>query len=420
MEITTKAISNKPYASTNNQEQEMLDMALARIRQLSAHEIGHTLGFAHNFAASVNNKASVMDYPHPTFELNEGAITYNAAYANGIGEWDKISTAFAYGEGSIEERTAILNKALMDGFKNMGDSDARPPGGASTNAHLWDNGNDAVAELARILTVRQVAMNQFSIDNIKEGEAINTLEDLFVPIYLMHRYQVEAAVKSVAGIDYHLATKGDGGNPATTLAKEKQVAALKILLKTLSPAELAIPKKQLSLFPPRPSWTKSRENFKGNTGIAFDALGVTNMNASYTLNLLLHPQRASRLYQQKLIDTEQLGLVETLVLSLAASLYQSLPVDDYHSGIHTNMNYIVLDRLMSLAQSDDILPQIKSIVESKLREVQTSLNKTKNKTIANLSYQRLIQDYFKDPKKITPYTIPNLPDGSPIGSNCEG
>lgn len=416
--MIAKAISNKPYASTNNQEQEMLNMALARIRQLSAHEIGHTLGFQHNFAASVNDKASVMDYPHPTFELNGNEITYNAAYATGIGEWDKIAVAFAYGAGSKSERVTMLNTALKDGFKNMSDNDARIPGGASNTAHLWDNGSDATAELERILTVRQVAMNQFSIDNIKEGEAINTLEDLFVPVYFMHRYQIEAAVKSVAGIDYHLATKGDGGKAANVLPKEEQLSALNVLLKSISATELAIPKTQLSLFPPRSSWTKSNENFTGNTGIGFDALSATNMIASFTLKLLLHPQRISRLYQQKVINNEQLGLEETLDLLFAASLYRAESTDSYYQSIQENTSYVVLDLLMSLSQSDHILPQIKSIIENKLKEVQASLDKTKSKTVFNLGCQQRIHNYFKNPKDIKPYMIHDLPMGSPIGCFC--
>jgi hypothetical protein len=416
--MIAKAISNKPYASGNNQEQEMLDMALARIRQLSAHEIGHTLGFQHNFAASVNDKASVMDYPHPTFKLEDGAITYDAAYATGIGAWDKIATAFAYSDGNESERIALLNKALADGFKNMDDSDARPSGGASNTGHLWDNGVDATAELERILSVRQVAMSQFSIDNIKEGEAINTLEDLFVPLYFMHRYQIEAAVKSVAGIDYHHATKGDGGKPASTLPKAEQLAALNVLLKSISPEELAIPKTQLKLFPPRSDWTKNRENFKGNTGIAFDALSATNMNASFTLTLILHPQRVSRLYQQKVLDNEQLGIEETLDRILATSFYQSMPSDSYYRSIQENTNYIVLDRLMSLSQSNQVLAQIKSIVNSKLKEVQSSLIKSKVKTDFNMGCQQLITDHFKNPKAIQPLVIPDLPMGSPIGSFC--
>jgi hypothetical protein len=418
--MIAKAISNKPYASTSNQEQVMLDMALARIRQLSAHEIGHTLGFQHNFAASVNNKASVMDYPHPTFELNEDVITFNAAYATDIGDWDKIATTFAYGEGSKAERNALLNKALKDGFKNMSDYDAREPGGASNTGHLWDNGSDATIELKRVLEIRKVAMNQFSIDNIKQGEAITNLEDLFVPIYFMHRYQIEAAVKSVAGIDYHYATKGDGGKMANSLPKSEQNAALNTLLKTITPSELAIPKTQLALFPPRPSWTKSNENFTGNTGIAFDALSVANTNASFTLNLLLHPQRISRLYQQNVLDNEQLGLEETLNLILANSLYLSLPDNRYYQSIRQNTSYIVLDLLMRLAQSEHILPQIKSIVENKLKEVQRSLAKTKNKTVFDLGCEQRMRNYFKNPKEIQPYTIPDLPMGSPIGSYCGG
>ncbi|MEL0301360.1 MAG: DUF5117 domain-containing protein, partial [Flavobacteriaceae bacterium] len=67
--MIAQALTNQPYANGDDQDNPMLGMALARIRQLSAHEIGHTLGFTHNFAASVKDRASVMDYPHPTLAI---------------------------------------------------------------------------------------------------------------------------------------------------------------------------------------------------------------------------------------------------------------------------------------------------------------------------------------------------------------
>ncbi len=418
--MIAKAISNRPYADGNGREQEqmMLEMALARIRQLSAHEIGHTLGFQHNFAASVNKRASVMDYPHPLFELEEGEISYDAAYASGIGAWDKIATAYAYGDGSHAERVAILNTALKEGFKNLSDMDV-VPGGASNNAHRWDNGSDAVAELEHIMAVREVAMKQFSIDNIQEGEAINSLEDLFVPIYLMHRYQIEAAVKCVAGMEYHYATKGDGGAPAKILPKADQLSALSTILKSISPSELAIPKSQLSLFPPRSSWTKTRENFTGQTGLAFDAIGAAGMNASFTLKLLLHPQRVSRLYQQHVLDDKQLGLEETLDLLLASTVYDASGGNSYYESIQQNTSYIIIDLFMSLSQSSQVLPQVQGVFESKLTELQAYFASKKVKSVFDQACQRRIENFFLNPGHVKPYTVPELPMGSPIGSYCE-
>ena len=416
--LIAKAISNKPYASGNSHEQDMLNMAIARIRQLSAHEIGHTLGFQHNFAASVNDKASVMDYPHPTFTLVDGEISFADAYATGIGAWDKIATAFAYGDGNHDERSAQLNAALSAGYKNMNDDDARSPGSANIHAHLWDNGANTVDELERIMAVRRVALAQFSIDNIPNGEPVNTLEDLFVPIYLLHRYQVEAAVKTIGGLDYHYAVKGDGGTDPTVVEHTEQLRALRAVLNTLSPAELAIPKEKLNLFPPRATWTRTRENFKGKTNVAFDPVSAANMNAANTLRLLLHPARVTRLHQQHAIDPDLLSLNETLHELVDATLNTAPTNDPYMDAIAAGRNAIVLEKLMMLAQTDGLLPQVKAIVEGFLHAHKNELEERKRRTVQDEAYLRMITDYFAAPDAYQPQPIPALPDGSPIGSEC--
>ncbi|MAO18785.1 MAG: peptidase, partial [Muricauda sp.] len=213
--MIAQALMNKPFEERDDNYQPMLELALARIRQLSAHEIGHTLGFTHNFAASTNDRASVMDYPHPQFVLEGGEISFKNAYDTGIGEWDKVIVAYAYsdfpsGTNEQEALNAILKKAQDDGLRYISDSDARPKGGAHALAHLWDNGKSASQELESMLEIREKAIKNFSVDNIRTGEAYSVLEDVFVPIYFFHRYQTEAVSKVIGGLDYNYAVK-DGG-----------------------------------------------------------------------------------------------------------------------------------------------------------------------------------------------------------------
>src|SRR5262249_9544735 len=149
----------------------MQAMALARLRQLAAHEVGHTLGLMHNYSASTVNRSSVMDYPPPYVKLGvDGAPDVSDAYASGIGEWDKVSISWGYSAfPPAPNGQAALNKLLTDAFtrglRYLTDQDARPPGSSSSVAHLWDSGLNAVDELNRLMGVRAAALRRFGENN---------------------------------------------------------------------------------------------------------------------------------------------------------------------------------------------------------------------------------------------------------------
>ena len=287
-----------PYANDDTSDQFALEMALARIRQLSAHEVGHTIGLAHNFAASTKGRSSVMDYPHPTLSLKDKKVDFTNAYDTKIGDWDKVAIAYSYGEYSGDE-DASLNKLLDDAFKNgarfITDQDARPQGSAHAYAHLWDNGANVSTELDNLLAIRKHAIANFSIDNIKTNQPYSVLEDVFVPLYFFHRYQTEGVTKVIGGLDYSYALKGDGSTIVKRVPGKTEKKALVSVLKTLNVEELAIPKKLLNLFPPRAfNYGRTRESFKSKTGVAFDPFGAVETASAMTLGLLLHPERVTR------------------------------------------------------------------------------------------------------------------------------
>src|SRR5690606_14138715 len=243
--MIAQALMDRPFASRDDNHGPMLELALARIRQLSAHEIGHTLGFAHNFAASPTDNASVMDYPHPQFTLKGEKIDFSNAYATGMGAWDKAIVAYSYSDVPPEKQEgehldALLKKAQDQGLRYISDRDARPAGGAHPLAHLWDNGQDPTVELQRMLEIRKRAIANFSVDNIRIGESYSTLEDVFVPLYFFHRYQVEAVSKIIGGLDYNYAVKGGGQVPVVTVGPTDQERALEALLGTLDAEVIAI------------------------------------------------------------------------------------------------------------------------------------------------------------------------------------
>ena len=423
--MIAQALMNKPFAERDDNYEPMLQMALARIRQLSAHEIGHTLGFAHNFAASANNWASVMDYPHPYFELVGNQVGFSNPYDTGIGEWDKVTVAYAYsdfptGTNEKEALNAILRKAQSDGLRYLSDQDARPIGGAHALAHLWDNGKSATQELERVLEIRQKAIANFSIDNIRTGEPYSVLEDVFVPLYFFHRYQVEGVVKLIGGLDYNYKVKDDGQFSVKTLNRVTQENALKMLMKTLEPDVLAIPKDKLELFPPRSiGYPRTRESFRGKTGVAFDPLSAAETAAATTLTLLLHHERANRLVTQQGIDEDQLGFDE-VVEDLLKETIKGKKKKGYAGQIQQLVNWQVLQSLMRVASHKDSYPQVTETVLFEMMRLKTYLGEGPNATNpAAILLKQEVEGFIKNPRGYKAKVVaPKIPDGSPIGMGC--
>jgi len=420
--LIAQALMNKPFAERDDNYKPMLDLAIARIRQLSAHEIGHTIGFAHNYAASTNDRASVMDYPHPQFSAANGEINFSNAYAVGIGDWDKVTVAYSYATfpDSADEEGAlnkILDTAKANGLRYITDQDARPQGSAHVLAHLWDNGKDISDELDAMLNVRKTAINNFSIDNIKTNEPNSVLEDVFVPLYFFHRYQTEGVAKVVGGLEYNYAVKGDGQEVVRVVDRSVQEKALTAILRTLDANEIAIPKEKLKLFPPRAfGYGRTRESINGKTGVSFDALSASETAADMTLGLLLHPERASRLIQQKALDAGNIGL-ENVLDEVIDKTIMKLHKDAYIKETQNNINYRVLFHLMNLAAHDEVHPQVNAIANQKLENLKTTLIST-GKNANSMEMVRRIDGFYAYPNKFKVIPTPKLPDGSPIGMDC--
>ena len=413
-----------PYANNDTDDQFALEMALARIRQLSAHEVGHTLGFAHNFAASTKGRASVMDYPHPTLSLKNGKVDFSNAYDTKIGDWDKVTVAYSYSDVSGDEQKqlgAILDKAFQNGARYISDQDARPMGSAHIYGHLWDNGANVSTELDNVLAIRKQAISDFSEANIKTAQPYSKLEDVFVPLYFFHRYQTEAVTKVVGGLDYTYAVKGDT-KVVEMVDPKMQRDALSAVLKTLNVQEIGIPKSKLGLFPPRAmGYGRSRESFKSKSGVAFDPFGAVETSSNMTLSLLLHPQRVTRLVQHKALDKNQLGLVEVLDDVIKSTFKQSHK-DSYYQELQNVVNVQLLNQLFYLSSHDGMYAQVNAIVNAKIDEITEMLRSSKTKgvqKIYNAEMMKMITSFKKNPTKFKKLNVPKIPDGSPIGMDCE-
>ena len=416
-----------PYETGREVPPELEAMALARIRQLSAHEVGHTLGISHNYIASTADRASVMDYPHPVARLTaDGRIDLSDAYAVGIGEWDKMAVRYGYADfpdGTDEDAAleAILDEAESRGLRFLSDQDARPTGSAHPEAHLWDNGTDAAAELRRMMAVRRAALDRFGERAIRADRPLATLEETLVPLYLHHRYQVEAAVKALGGKYYTYAARGDGQVPLRRVPAEEQRQALDALLETLAPSALALPRPLIELIPPRPyGWPAHRELFDRYTGLTFDPIAPAGVAAEMTIGLLLQPERAARLVEQAALAPGMPDLSEVLD-RLDRATFGASPADPYHAEIGRLVQDAYVRGLVSLAASAP-MPQVRALAELKLRTLRDRLAAPAGgaSDASRAHALRLAADIGRWlDRPAEPWTAPDplpAPPGAPIGS----
>jgi hypothetical protein len=404
-------------------------MALARIRQLAAHETGHTLGLMHNYAASIVNRASVMDYPPPTVTLGaDGVPDVSNAYAVGIGAWDKIAITYGYRDFTAgTNETQALDKVLDDAFASgqlyLTDQDARPLGSASPIAHLWDTGSNDLDGLQQVMAVRQAALKNLSENAIREHTPMAILEDVLVPVYLYHRYQVSAVAKSIGGLNYSFDLRGPNRKDPEIVPAAQQRQALHAILKTLSPQALAVPQPLLNIIPPRPpEYPGSKENFARRTSPAFDSLAPAEAAAEIVLQLLFQPERAQRMIEYRARDANNPGFDE-LLDDVVAATWKSQPAPGYNGAIQRTVNAVVLSRLMSLAADEHASTQVRAVALLKLDELKRWLGSQENllkdvPTRAEFFFAKNQIDHFeKNPAEVHVTAPAAPPAGDPIGSD---
>jgi hypothetical protein len=411
-----------PFEHGMPADDKMLKMALHRLQQLSAHEVGHTIGLMHNYAASISNRASVMDYPPPAAKINaQGEIDISYAYATGIGEWDKVSIAYGYTDYSpgINEKTAsekILTEANKNGFQFISDRDARAASGVHPYAHLWDNGKNAIDELKNVMAVREKALSKFGEKNIRPGVPMALLEDVLVPVYLYHRYQVEAVTKLVGGLNYTYALRGDNQLITQPVSKKDQLKALDAVVNCIDPKVLMLPQNISKLIPPRPAgYNLTRELFKKRTGLAFDILSPAETAADLPLSFLLNTERMNRMAIYKW-QNEGLGLNEMLDF-LIDKTWKSGRRTGIESLIQMQTEQILLTYLLATSIDDNASFLTKSILQKTVHDLKAFVE-SKNKTDTDQIYKGhllLALERIKAPEKAKPTLHAVIPPGAPIG-----
>lgn len=408
--------------SSEEAKQEAMELALARLRQLSAHEVGHTIGLAHNFAASTNGRESVMDYPHPYFSWKDGKVDLSDAYDVGIGEWDKITIRYGYeeipeGKDEREHLNAILAEAEKAGLKYLTDSDARPANSSNPDAHLWDNGINPSDELNRMIDVRAKVLANLDLTRLSDFAPLSTLEEVYVPMFLMHRFQVEAATKLIGGVNYSYSLKIPGQEPtlSSPVSKKLQMNALNAALKTLEANFLDTDDRLIALFGARvPMYGRSRESFDSNTGSVFDPISAAESAADHTLQFLLNPERLNRLELQHAANPD-LPNVQTVVGAIQQKLASQVANSTGRQSLIANQ---ILELYLAYANHamhhSATQAQTKLSLASTLASLPKSLAKQYDEIGLKLMNKK-IDDILNGKMKDVMPEAARIPDGSPIG-----
>jgi hypothetical protein len=417
-----------PYADGDVPD-TMLDMSLARIRQLSAHEVGHTIGIEHNFAASVNDRASVMDYPFPLIRFAPGGgLDLSDAYAVGIGEWDKRTINYAYrdfpaGVDAPAAREAILEQTYADGFLFVADGNSRSIGAAHPDGNLWDNGSDAIVELEHLLAVRQYALDRFNERVIRPGRPLATLEEPLVPVYLLHRFQLQAVGKLLGGETFTYKLRGDNLALPEPVSPARQEQALAALLASIAPASLQLPDELVALIPPRPpEFEDDRERFRRDTGSTFDALAPGRALVSLVLDVAFNPSRAARMNLMHDTDPAYPDFAVVLDGFMEASWYAER-ADGMPGALQRQTNRQVLQALIDLSAGSGASGAVREQAFATLGALETWLKNRKpgkgQSEAWTAHYQFALDDLERlqaDPARWAPERAVIAPPGSPIGN----
>ncbi|MBA3298012.1 MAG: zinc-dependent metalloprotease [Acidobacteria bacterium] len=408
-----------PYKSGTETPPELMAWGLSRIRQLSAHEVGHTLGIGHNYYDSKAGWISVLDYPHPLVTLKpDGSLDHSQVYANSIGEWDKVAIRWGYGDfpkGTDEKAAldAIIEEGHSKDLFYLSNQDL----GAHANVNQWSAGTNAAAELDRMMQVRRAALSRFGEQAIRKGEPLATIEEVLVPLYLHHRYQIEAASSVVGGLHYTYAMRGGNTEPVRFAAASDQMRALDAILATIKPSALALPRALLKVLPPRPGgYNQTRELFPRYTGQMFDAISPAVAAADLTLGSLLNETRAARLVEQHALDPAMPGL-HAVIDRLLAVTFGAAPADGYEAEVQRAVQRVVVEHLMTLATNAG-MSQVRAITSAKLRAraaALPSIGSTPAAAHASLLAADIKRFLERPAAPATRTDLPAAPPGAPIG-----
>lgn len=401
---------------------DALAMALARVRQLAAHEVGHTIGFPHNYIGSAQNRSTVMDYPAPLVRITpQGGLDLSNAYARGIGEYDKLAVTWLYQDfpaGTNEETAlkAIADAGVKRGLRYVGYTNNNFIGAGHPYASVWDNGANLVDQLAEEIKIRNIGLSKFGPQLIRPGEPMSKLELVLLPLYMHHRFQLRAAAQSLGGADYTNTVRGDGQVPYTIVPGAEQRRALEVILSTLTPDFLALPARIVQLIPPPADRHEGGEMFDRRTDVFFDPIAAAEASAAFTVGEILQPPRMARL-----VSFGSMGdyptLEEVIDRLLAATWGAPLPGDAYRVQVQRATQRATIDEMMVQASRADNSAEVRAVLTDRLDKLAARLEALPERTAHQMSAAADIRRWERRPERTIPGPAIKLPPGDPIGGN---
>lgn len=396
-----------------------VNMALDRVRQLSGHEVGHTLGFPHNYLGSSYGRESIMDYPAPLVEITaEGKLDLSNAYVQRIGEYDKLAIRYSYeqfppGADEAEELEKIVQESLDRGLLFMAHTDNAFVGAGHQYASVWDNGSNLVDQLKHEIEVRRIGLSNFGPELIRDGEPLSTLEYVLLPLYMHHRFQLNSAAQSIGGADYRNALRGDGQIPFKIIEGEEQRDALETVLSTLDLDFLTLPEKILELIPPPANRYTQGEDFPGRTGLLFDALGAAEASAAFTVQTVLQPARMARLVAYG-SQGDYPNLEEVIDRLIAVTWGAEAPDNEYQRQILNITQRVTVDALMVQASNVDNAGEVRAVLADRLNKLAQQLDRRRNASAHQAAVVADIRRWQQRPDDAIPGQPLQMPPGDPI------
>lgn len=395
-----------------------VNMALDRVRQLSAHEVGHAIGFPHNYIASTYGRESVMDYPAPLVEITEaGELDLSNAYIQRIGEYDKLAVRYSYGQfpadsNENEELADIVQESLDRGLLFMAHTNNNFVGAGHQYASVWDNGENLVDHLKHEIEVRRIGLQNFGESVIRNGEPLSSLEDVLLPLYMHHRFQLNAAAQSLGGADYRYAVRGDGQTPVTIVDGEEQRDALETILSTLTPAFLTLPQDIVAMIPPPAYRHDQSEQFPGRTELLFDPLGAAEASASLSVKQILHPARMARLVAYGSMG-DYPDLEEVIDRLIDATWGADSLDSEYQQAVLNAVQRVTVNEMMHQARGEDSSGAVKAVLADRLDTLASRLEGEQDANAHRSSVAADIRRWQQNPGYVVPEALQLLP-GDPI------
>ncbi len=401
-----------------------LKLALDRVRQLGAHEVGHTLGFPHNYIGSATGRSSVMDYPAPLVKITpQGGLDLSDAYEQRIGDYDKMAIAWLYQDfppGTDEK--AALDRIITDGYarglRYVGYTNNNFIGAPAQYASVWDNGANLVDQLKVELQVRRIGLEKFGPQVIPAGTPMSDLEYVLLPLYMHHRFQLRSAAQSIGGADYGNALRGGTEKTFTIVPGAEQRRALDVILSTLSVDFTALPKRIVDMIPPPADRHDQGETFEHRTDVTFDPLAAAEASASFTVGEILNPERMARLVSFGAMG-DYPTLEEVTDKLIAATWNVAAPADKYRAEVQRVIQRAVVDQMMLMGMRADNSPEVRAILSDRLDKLAKRLE---GQAATNNAHRQNVAADIRRWEHRTVATIPGpalkLPPGDPIGGGA--